>query len=186
MTLLLRLLSPFVMTRITPCFHRLVEGILGAVDETTEQIIRKITITGAPRTVKGGHVCTTFFDCAELATGDLARLAAEALGDLDPETFYAAVGVAFTGVFYAAAVAGGRHVSLVTDDGALYGASIKGRKVVIVDDVVYSGVTLSAARTAVEKAGGNVVGFVTIVDRSRSPGALDGLPVWSAFQAEMN
>lgn len=160
------------------------------MDETTKVAIEKITIRfERPTRLPGGQVSSVFYDCYQLAPSELARMAADAIGDLDHDAFDLAVGLAYSGILYAAAVAGGRKVAILQKDGQLFGPDLKGRRVVIVDDVVHTGKHLLAAAKKVEEEGGIVIGFVCIIDRSS--GILKGsssplkAPLWSAFESEM-
>ncbi|MBX7143489.1 MAG: hypothetical protein K1X79_03485 [Oligoflexia bacterium] len=156
------------------------------MDETSKAIIDKVTQRYAkPTQVAEGVCCTVYYDCARLTPSDLARLSAEATGDLDDQDFDMVVGLAYTGIFFAAAVAGGRLVGIFQTDGKLFGPAVKAHKVLLVDDVIYSGTRMKRAQQAVEAAGGRVVGFACIVDRSAKPGKLDGKTIWSAHQSEL-
>ena len=151
------------------------------MNETIASIIDKVTVRyPKPTEIPGGHLCTEFFDCARLSPSDLARLAAQATGDLDEEHFDAVLGLAYSGILFAAAVAGGRQVNILQKDGAIYGPSLKGRKVVIVDDVVASGTHLHNAEAKVREAGASVVGYACVVDRSNGKVGSDSKPLWSA------
>jgi orotate phosphoribosyltransferase len=86
-------------------------------------------------------------------------------------------------------VSGGRKVAIYQKDGKIFGPTLRGLRVFIVDDVVHSGRRLQTAAEAVRAEGGIVAGYVCIVDRSagvlKSPAATLGAPLWSAFQADM-
>jgi orotate phosphoribosyltransferase len=160
------------------------------MDETTKASIDRITIRfEKPTRIPSGQFASVFYDCYRLAPSELARLAADAIGDLDHDAFDVAVGLAYSGILFAAAVAGGRRVAIIQKDGQLFGPDLRGRKVVIVDDVVHTGGRLQTAAAKVAEEGGTVVGYVCIIDRSS--GQLTGsesplkAPLWSAFQAEM-
>ncbi len=156
------------------------------MDETTKAIIDAITVRYAtPTTIPSGDTCTIFYDCIQLSPADLARLAAEATGELPEDTFEVVVGLAYTGIFFASAVAGGRQVAILTHDEKLAGPTVKGRKVLIVDDVVHTGKRVKKAREIVERAGGTVIGYAAIIERSSKKSIDRALPLWSAFQAEM-
>ena len=156
------------------------------MDETTKAIIDTITVRYPnPTTIPSGDKCTVFYDCIQLSPADLARLAAEATGELPEDTFEIVVGLAYTGIFFAAAVAGGRQVAILTHDDKLAGPPVKGRKVLVVDDVIHTGTRVKKARETIEKAGGIVVGYSCIVERSSKKSIDRALPVWSAVQAEM-
>jgi orotate phosphoribosyltransferase len=160
------------------------------MDETTKAAIEKITIRfERPTRLPGGQVSSVFYDCYQLAPSELARMAADAIGDLDHDAFDVAVGLAYSGILYAAAVAGGRKVAILQKDGQLFGPDLKGRRVVIVDDVVHTGKHLLSAAKKVEEEGGIVIGFVCIIDRSsgilKGPSSPLIAPLWSAFESEM-
>ena len=160
------------------------------MDETTKSSIDKITINfGKPTRLPGGQFASVFYDCYQLTPSELARLAADAVGDLDHDFFDIAVGLAYSGILYAAAVSGGRQVAILQKDGRIFGPDLKGRKVLIVDDVVHTGRHFSEAAKKIEAEGGAVVGFVCIIDRSagllKSPDSPLKAPLWSAFEAEM-
>jgi orotate phosphoribosyltransferase len=76
------------------------------------------------------------------------------------------VGVAYTGILFAAAVAGGRHVGILRADGVLHGPPPDAREVLLVDDVVFSGTSISRAKTQLENQGYRVTAFACIVDRT--------------------
>ena len=156
------------------------------VDETTRAIIERITIRySEPRAIRGGHTCRVFYDCSLLSPNDLARLAAEAAGHLEESTFGMVVGLAYSGVFLAAAVAGGRQVGILETDGKLYGPPVKGKRLLISDDVVYSGSHLLKADQILTAAGAEVVGYVCIVDRSEGQEPPLAKPLWSALRTAL-
>ena len=156
------------------------------MDETSKAIIDKITVRYAkPTTIVSGHRSTIFFDCIRLSPADLARLAAEATGDLPDGQFDIALGIAYTGILYASAVAGGKEVAILATDNSIFGPSVKGKRVVIVDDVVHSGGRMQSAQLAVEASGGKVVGYACIIDRSNGKFGSAATPLWSAYQAPM-
>ena len=156
------------------------------MDETTRAIIERILVKfDTPQPVPGGHLCSVFYDCSRLTSPDLARLAAEAVGHLGEGIFDMSIGLAYRGILFAAAVAGGRQVGILQTDGEIFGPSVSGKKVVVVDDVVYSGDHLAQAEKKINAAGGEVVGYACIVDRSKGRPLKLGKPVWSAFQTIM-
>lgn len=156
------------------------------MDETTRSTINRITVSyEVPTALPTGHVSTKYFDTTQLTGSELARLAAEATGALTYDTFDVALGLAYTGVFFSVAVAGGRRMAVVKEDGEVYGARIEGQRVLVVDDVTVTGTRLSHAAATVESLGGEVVGFVVIVDRLVHPGRLLNKPVWSAYQSQL-
>ena len=157
------------------------------MDETTKAIIDSITVRySKPTKIPSGDLCTVFYDCIQLSPADLARLAAEATGDLHEGTFEVALGLAYTGILFASAVAGGKQVSMLTTDNKIYGVDVKGKKVVIVDDVVHSGKRLLEATKLVEQAGGIVAGYACIIDRSLRKFGTPSRPLWSAHQTDMS
>ncbi len=160
------------------------------MDETTKASIDRIAIRfEKPTRIPSGQVTSVFYDCYQLAPSELARLAADAVGDLDHDAFEFAVGLAYSGILFAAAVAGGRKVAILQKDGKIFGPDLRGKRVVIFDDVFHTGRHLVQAADRVRAEGGIVVGFVCIIDRSS--GTLSGAasqlkaPLWSAFQADM-
>jgi orotate phosphoribosyltransferase len=160
------------------------------MDETTKGLINRITVRfDSPTTLPSGQVASVFYDCYQLVPSELARLAAEAVGDLESDYFDVAVGLAYSGILFAASVAGGRKVAIVQKDGKIFGPDLRGRRVLVVDDVAHTGKRLLGAAKRVADGGGIVVGFVCIVDRSS--GILGGpssplkLPLWSAFSSDM-
>lgn len=157
------------------------------MNETIAAIVAKITVRySQPTQIPGGHLCTEFYDCARLSPSDLARLAAHATGDLDEDEFDAVLGIAYSGIFFAAAVAGGRQVNIFQKDGEIYGPSLKGRRVLIVDDVVVTGEHLISAERKVISLGGIVRGYACVVDRSAGKLASEDKPLWSALQATLD
>lgn len=156
------------------------------MDETTRSIIEKITVTfPKPIRIPTGQVCSIFYDTFQLSPNDLARLAALAVGHLHHDDFDVAVGLSYSGILFAAAVAGGRHVNILQKDGRFFGPDLKGKKVVIVDDVVHTGGRLRDAATKVDSEGGLVVGYACIVDRSGANTLTLSQPLWSSYQSEM-
>lgn len=160
------------------------------MDETTKAIVERITVTfPKPTRIPSGQVCTKFYDTLQLSPNDLARLAALSMGDDDHPHFDVAVGLAYTGILFASAIAGGRKVGIIQEDGRMFGPDVKGLKVVIVDDVTHTGQRLIRATSCVEAEGGTVVGYACIVDRSQTSKAAQHPnlqhPLWSAFQDEL-
>lgn len=164
------------------------------MDETTKKIIEKISVVHAkPTPIPTGQVCSVFYDCFQLSPSDLARLAADAVGDVDHDLFDVVVGLAYSGILYAAAVAGGKKVAILQKDGQIFGPSLTGLRVVIADDVVHMGGRMRDAASKVIAAGGEVVGYACIIDRSAgafesgvaSDVKAESRPLWSAFQTDM-
>lgn len=161
-------------------------------DETTKKIIERITINYAePTKLPSGHISKVFYDCMMLTPNDFARLAAQATGDLDQDYFDLALGIAYGGLFFAAAVAGGRGCTILQKDGLVRGPSLAGKKVIVVDDVVYSGNNLLNAKRVAEAQGATVVALACIIDRSGGKVGhvdhvdRDKLPLLSAFRTGM-
>ena len=156
------------------------------MDETTKAVIERITTRyPEPRLIPSGHQSNAFYDCSQLTPNELARLAAEAIGDLPEDVFDVAVGLAYQGILFASAIAGGRGVAILQADGKLSGASVAGKKVVVVDDITCSGHRLKQAAEVLRTAGATVVGFAVIVDRSDGVIGAAAAPLWSAFQTNM-
>lgn len=160
------------------------------MDETTKASIDKISLRyETPQEISSGQVVSVFYDCFQLTPSELARMAAEAIGDLPHDAFDIAVGLAYSGILFSAAVSGGRQVAIVQKNGQLFGPDVRGKKVVIVDDVAHTGGHLLKGAEIVQAQGGDIVGYVCIVDRSSgvltSEGSILKAPLWSAFQADM-
>ena len=100
------------------------------MDETTKAAVKRITVRyDRPTKISSGQLVTLYYDCFQLAPSELARLAVDAVGDLEHDLFEAAVGLSYSGILFAAAVAGGRKVVIVQKDGELFGPSISGKRV---------------------------------------------------------
>lgn len=74
------------------------------------------------------------------------------------------------------------------EGGCIVGASLKGRKVLVIDDVITAGTAMRETINLVGKEGGRVVGFVVAVDRlekipgpREKDGVDDGEPRMSAM-----
>lgn len=157
------------------------------MDETTRSIIDRITIVNPePVRIYSGHVCRVFFDCIQLTPNELARLAAQAKGHIPERAFDVAIGIAYSGIFFAAALAGGRQVAILQKDNQLCGPSIDGKSVLIVDDVVHSGRHLFNAERIAEAAGAKVMGYACIVDRSDGKVGTPEKPLFSAYHSAMS
>lgn len=154
------------------------------MDETTAQTIRRVTIEyTTPQLLPSGHISKFFYDCARLTPNDLARLSADATGGLDDNAFDLVVGIAYGGILFASAVAGGKPVAILTHEGKPWGPNVKGKRVLVVDDVVCKGARLRAAIDLLVREGALVVGCVCIVDRSDGSWGSATVPLWSAAQA---
>jgi orotate phosphoribosyltransferase len=156
------------------------------MDDTTKVIIDRIAIRfPRPTRIPSGHICSVFYDTYQLTPSELARLAADATGHLDHDLFDMVVGLAYSGILYASAVAGGRMISILQKDGKFFGPDLRGRRVMVVDDVVFTGRHLQEAAGKVEAEGGVVVGCACIIDRSGNRPDNLSYELWSAFQTEM-
>jgi len=153
------------------------------MDDTTKAVIDRVTINyDTPREITGGDSVTTFYDCRLLTPNDLARLAAEAVGHLGDGTFDLVLGMAYSGILFSAAVASNQQVAIFQKDNVISGPSVQGRRVLIVDDVIHTGHHMQAAAQAVQKAGGSVVGYCCVIDRSPGVFHPGDKPIWSAYQ----
>lgn len=158
---------------------------VNGLDETTHDIIEKITVRfERPTQIRSGHVCMVYYDCMQLAPSDLARLAAQTTGHVGEHAFDMTIGIAYYGIFFAAAIAGGKQVSILGKDNKFYGPDLKGKRVLIVDDVVHSGRAIREAASLAQAAGAEVVGYACVVDRSGGALKLDK-PLWSSCQTIM-
>lgn len=156
------------------------------MDETTQTAIDKITIKYSnSQKIPSGHTSSVYYDCIQLSPNDLARLAAEAVGHLDADDFDLALGIAYSGICFAAAVAGGRQVGILQTDCKVCGPDLKGKRVVIVDDVVHSGKRMQQAEDIATKYGAKVIAWACIVDRSDGKVGSPSKPLWSAYQTNM-
>ena len=154
------------------------------MDETARAIVDSITQHfPSAREVLPGVSCKVFFDCARLSPSDLARLAAEATGDLDHDSFDLVVGLAYTGILFAGAVAGGKPVCILQHDDRVYGPALKSKRVIVIDDVVASGGRMRRAGQKITAAGATIVGYACVVDRSSANSGLS--PLYSAVQFPM-
>jgi orotate phosphoribosyltransferase len=156
------------------------------MEDTSVSIIEKITRRySAPRKLENELLVSVYYDCIQLTPSDLARLAAESVGDLPAGSFDLVVGLAYTGIMFACAVAGGRQVGIIQANQAYFGPDIKGRRVVLVDDVIFTGKRLVAAQQLLEAQGAEVVGFACIVDRSEPQVLKTAKPIWSVLKTEL-
>ena len=156
------------------------------MDDTTKALIDSITVRfDKPATITGGHVCTVFYDTLKLSPNDLARLAAQAVGHLPNDAFDIALGMAYDGIFFSAAVAGGRLGAILQTDQKIYGPAMKGRKVIVVGNVVLTGQHMYRAQELIEQQGGKCIGYACIIDRSNGTIGSAKRPLWSAYQTEM-
>ena len=148
--------------------------------------------------LKSGRRSPYFFDLGRVADGDglalLGRAYATRMSRLPmaPEVLF---GPAYKGIPIAVATAvamaaAGRPVDVAFnrkeakthgEGGALVGAAMAGRRVVVVDDVVTDGAAKREAFAAIAGAGGEVVGVVLALDRQETT---DGVTAVSALEAE--
>ena len=142
-------------------------------------------------TLKSGRLSPYFFNAGRLNDGEaLAALAAgyahtiKAWGDTYLNENTVLFGPAYKGIPLAAAAAMGLwlHFGLRVpiafnrkeakdhgEGGELIGASLKGKEVIIVDDVIIVGTAVRDSQELIKKAGGNLIGVVTILDRKECP-----------------
>ena len=132
--------------------------------------------------LENGQEVTVYYETVRLTPNDLSRLAALAVGHLDDGAFDVAIAVGLGGTFFSFAVAGGREVGILTQDGKIHGPSVRNKRVVLVSDVVHTGHQLSLARSMVEGLGAKVVGGACVVDRSIGRLVEFSEPLWSSFQ----
>lgn len=146
------------------------------MDETTKLLIDQVATK-----VDG----KTSYKLSELAPSELIRLAAVAVGHLAPDIFDVAVGIAYSGILFAAGVSAGRRVAILTESGDIYGPDISGQKVALVQDIATRSGDLKAALEILKLRGAEVVGIALVIDLSRSEITRTlSLPVWSAYQPE--
>ncbi len=155
------------------------------MDETTGAIIERITVrSDKPMHLANGEYSKVFYDCIQLTPNDLARLAAEAVGEIPESDFDMVVGLAYSGILFAAAVAGGKQVAILDHEQKLHGPDISGQRIIVADDVVHTTRRVNDAIGVISRYGGKVVGVACIIHRASS--AQFSFPVWSAFQAGSN
>jgi orotate phosphoribosyltransferase len=153
-------------------------------------------------TLKSGRVSPYFFNAGEFNTGyaaaKLARCYAAALVDLDVE-FDVLFGPAYKGiplVVLAAAALAEHHdldypfafnrkeVKDHGEGGAIVGASLSGRRVLIVDDVVTAGTAIKEVASLIAEAGGTPVGVLVALDREEI-GTRARIPAKEQLEAEI-
>lgn len=154
------------------------------MDETTREIIRSITIRySAEQVLPGGHSGCVFYDCAQLSPSQLSRLAASAMWEEEHLDFDIMVGLAYRGIFFASALAGGKQVAILQADAKIFGPSLAGKRVILVDDVIVNGATILSSKAKLEELGAKVVAFACIIDRSTGNSARElGCPLISSFR----
>lgn len=134
-------------------------------------------------TLKSGRKSPYFFNAGEFSTGyaaaKLGRCYASAIADLDVE-FDVLFGPAYKGiplVALAAAALAEHHdydypfafnrkeAKDHGEGGAIVGATLSGRKVLILDDVVTAGTAIKEVTAVIRQAGGTPVGVLVALDR---------------------
>lgn len=152
------------------------------MDETTREIIRSITVSyQTEQPLPGGHTGRIYYDVPQLTPSQLSRLAASAMWEDEHVEFDVVVGLAYRGILFASAIAGGKKVAILQADGNVYGPSLEGQRVILVDDVIVGGATIIKAKAEVEALGAKVVALACIVDRSQGLSSRDlGCPLISS------
>lgn len=119
----------------------------------------------------------------------------DALSDIvceECETVDTVVGIAINGIPYATFVANNLglelsvfrpHYEKIGAFGSNY-ASVKGKKVVIVDDVIGTGTTLKGAIDAVKKEGGEPLLCLTLINKT-SKNKIDNVPLRSLIRTRL-
>lgn len=131
-----------------------------------------------------GEYSKIFYDCIQLTPNDLARLAAEAVGEIPESDFDMVVGLAYSGILFAAAVAGGKQVAILDHAHKLQGPDINGQRIIIADDVVHTTRRVNEAAGVISQYGGKVIGIACVIHRVSS--VQFAFPIWSAYQAVSN
>ena len=154
------------------------------MDETTREIIRSITVRSeTERPLPGGHSGCVYYDCPQLTPSQLSRLAASAMWEDEHIDFDVVVGLAYRGIFFASAIAGGKPAAILQADGGVFGPALKDKRVILVDDVIVNGTAILKSKAQVEALGAKVVAFACIIDRSNGkPGKELGCPLISSFR----
>jgi len=153
-------------------------------------------------TLKSGRVSPYFFNAGLFNSGyaaaKLARCYSAAIADLDVE-FDVLFGPAYKGiplVVLAAAALAEHHdqdypfafnrkeAKNHGEGGAIIGASVKGRKVLIVDDVITAGTAIKEVSSIIEAAGGKPVGVLVALDREEI-GSRARIPAKDQLEAEI-
>lgn len=134
-------------------------------------------------TLKSGRVSPYFFNAGEFNTGyaaaKLSRCYAAAIADLNLE-FDVLFGPAYKGIplVALASAALAEHHDLDYpfaynrkeakdhgEGGAVVGASLSGRRVLIVDDVITAGTAIKEVASVIKEAGGTPIGVLVALDR---------------------
>ena len=151
-------------------------------------------------TLKSGRLSPYFFNAGLFNTGrlmrDLAATYADAI-ESNALEFDVIFGPAYKGIPLATAIAvefaaRGRDVPLTFnrkeakdhgEGGTLIGASLDGKKVLIVDDVISAGTAIREALNIIATNGGTVAGIAIALDRQEKPGGIEPSSDLSATQA---
>ena len=154
------------------------------MDATTREIISSITVKyDKELSLPGGHKGSIYYDCPKLSPSQLSRLAASAIWEDQHVDFDLVVGLAYRGILFAFALAGGKPVAIYQHDGEVFGPDIKNKKVLLVDDVIVSGATIMESKAKVVAKGADVVALACIIDRTSPDFSRQlGLPLISAFK----
>ncbi|HUF71700.1 MAG TPA: orotate phosphoribosyltransferase [Gammaproteobacteria bacterium] len=153
-------------------------------------------------TLKSGRVSPYFFNAGEFNTGyaaaKLARCYAAAIVDLDVE-FDVLFGPAYKGiplVVLAAAALAEHHdldypfafnrkeVKDHGEGGSIVGASLSGKRALIVDDVITAGTAIKQVASIIGEAGGTPAGVLVALDREEI-GTRARIPAKEQLEAEI-
>jgi orotate phosphoribosyltransferase len=147
-------------------------------------------------TLRSGQTATTYFD-KYLFEGDPALLdaVANAAVSLIPRETQVLAGLELGGVPVATAMSlvSGLPAAFVRKEAKSYGteklaegAEIRGRKVLVVEDVVTTGGQVMKSASELKVLGAEVISALCIVDRSRGENVLDsaGVPLLALFTAD--
>ncbi len=134
-------------------------------------------------TLKSGRKSPYFFNAGEFNTGyaaaKLGRCYASAIADLDIE-FDVLFGPAYKGIPLVALTAAAlaehhdydypfafnrKEAKKHGEGGAIVGASLAGRKILILDDVITAGTAIKEVTAVIREAGGTPVGVLVALDR---------------------
>ena len=152
--------------------------------------------------LKSGRISPYFFNAGEFNTGyaaaKLARCYASAIADLDVE-FDLLFGAAYKGIplVALAAAALAEHHDLDFpfafnrketkkhgEGGNIVGASLSGRRVLILDDVITAGTAIKEVTSIISEAGGKPVGVLVALDREEI-GSRARIPAKEQLEAEI-
>jgi orotate phosphoribosyltransferase len=153
-------------------------------------------------TLKSGRVSPYFFNAGKFSTGyaaaKLARCYASAIADLEIE-FDVLFGPAYKGIplvaLAAAALAEHHDIDLPFafnrkeakdhgEGGAVVGASLSGRTVLIIDDVITAGTAIKEVASVIIAAGGTPVGVLVALDREEI-GSRARIPAKEQLEADI-